>query len=206
MAWEVLSACIQGATAIIAAKIVVTGGLKGLENWKNESSGRRRFELAEECIILSEDIPQKIWSLRAYEHLVHYSHRMGTTPYELKDLVSADDAFARSVKQVEEVVEKFSQRSKILSIYAGQKARVASISYRQAVRQIGREHTEARDIITNKEADLETRKSAWEKFMGRYKDYGDERKAYQEILRIHEDFENLFVSEMRSGQQQGRLK
>lgn len=50
LAYEILSAAIQGVCTIIAARFAVKGALAGLENWKREIPGRRRLEVAESCL------------------------------------------------------------------------------------------------------------------------------------------------------------
>lgn len=55
MADEIISAIIQAVGSLLggigAAVVAVKAATKGLENWKREAPGRRRLEVAEQCLV-----------------------------------------------------------------------------------------------------------------------------------------------------------
>lgn len=67
MAYELVSAIVQGGCTIIAAKIAVQGALAGLENWRKETPGKRRLEIAEKCLSSAYE---------THDHIGSYSFRI----------------------------------------------------------------------------------------------------------------------------------
>lgn len=134
MAYEIAAAIIQGVCTIFAGGIAGSIAAKGIDSWRREAPGRRRVELAEQCLVKAFETKRAISSFefklaRFVENDLSEQPGQGyrLTSY-IKNREEREAALSTEQRSIEKMLAELNNLTELTALYFGDE--LSSRAYR----------------------------------------------------------------------------